>query len=123
MDLHANNIFLKNVNGEPKWFIIDYGRVVLWNGFRTEINIKEHIPRWVGEDSFTQETLLNKSLETLRHDIQELSREEENLELVTKYSDILNDFRMYEEELENTLTWRQRNAFVNKSSSKTQQIS
>lgn len=123
MDLHANNIFLKNVNGEPKWFIIDYGRVVLWNGFRTEINIKEHIPRWVEKDSFTQETLLNKSLETLRHDIQELSREEENLELVTKYSDILNDFRMYEEELENTLTWRQRNAFVNKSSSKTQQIS
>ena len=38
MDLHANNIFMKEVKGKPKWFIIDYGRIVLWNGYRTEIN-------------------------------------------------------------------------------------
>ena len=121
MDLHANNIFLKQVNGEPKWFIIDYGRVVLWNGFRTEINIKEHIPRWVGSvETFTQETLLKKSLETLRHDIQDLSREEESSQLVVKYSDILSDFRSYEKELESSLSWRQMNDFVKKSPSKTQ---
>lgn len=121
MDLHANNIFLKQLNGEPKWFIIDYGRVVLWSGFRTEINIKEHIPRWVGSvETFTQETLLNKSLETLRHDIQDLSREEESSKLVLKYSDILKDFRSYENELESTLTWRQKNAFVKKTPSRIQ---
>tara|TARA_B100001989_G_C24550849_1_gene474560 strand:- start:5422 stop:6495 length:1074 start_codon:yes stop_codon:yes gene_type:complete len=110
MDLHANNIFLKEVNGKPKWFIIDYGRVVLWNGYRTEINIKEHIPRWVGSvELFTQTTLLNKSLETLRNDIQDLSREEESSVLVQKYLDILYDFRSYVEELDKSLTRKQQN--------------
>lgn len=96
VDLHANNIFYKREkNGIKKWFVIDYGRVVLWNKYRKKIQIKEHIPRWDGEQiEFTQEELLNQSLRSIRSSMEELYRDDHGT-VLSKYKEILDNFKKY----------------------------
>lgn len=96
VDLHANNIFYKREkDGTKKWFVIDYGRVVLWNNYRKKINIKEHIPRWDGEKTeFTQEELMDQSLRSIRTSIAELYRDDVGRPL-ERYKEILDNFKKY----------------------------